>query len=50
MYKGGDRVASERDVSKPCAECVVTVPSLTDRLEFVDVSSDLTFGDMEMNA
>ena len=37
-------------MSKPGAECVITVPSMWDRREFVDISSYLTFGDIEGNA
>ena len=37
-------------MSKPGSECVVAVPSFGDGLEFVNVSGDLTFGDIEVNA
>ena len=50
LSKGADGAAGKRDVSKAGTECYVTVPSLGDKLEFVDVSSDLTFVDIEMNA
>ena len=50
LGKGADGAAGKRDVSKAGAECYVTVPSLGDKLEFVDVSSHLTFGDIEMDA
>ena len=50
LGKGADGEGGKRDVSKAGTECyVVTVPSLGDIWEFVDVSSDLTFGDIEMN-
>jgi hypothetical protein len=49
MYPPGRGSSCKRDVSKPGAECVITVLSLGDRLEFVDVSNDLTFGDIERN-
>ena len=37
-------------MSKPGGECVVPVSSFGDRPEFVGVSSDLIFGDIEANA
>ena len=42
-------MAREGDVREPGVECVVTVPSLGDRLEFVDVSSDLILSDVEVS-
>jgi hypothetical protein len=50
LSKGADGTACECDVGELSSECVVPVSSLGDRLEFVDMSGDLTLDDIEMNA
>ena len=50
LLKGASGTAREGDISEPSPEVVIPVPFAGGGLECVDVSGDLTFGDIEINA
>ena len=49
MVNGAYGATRERDMSKSGSYCVITIPFAGDGLERVDVSGNLTFGDIEVN-
>jgi hypothetical protein len=48
--KGADEAICKPEVINAGAECYVTVPSLGNRLELVDISNDFTFDGIEIIA